>query len=518
MTMSIQQCLNKAAYKLQKIGINSPQLEARILLQYVIGKPLEYLLTHADEQLIKASLEAFKKLLERRLKHEPIAYITGFKEFYSREFIVTKHVLIPRADTELLVDIAIQCHSRLSQCHSRESRNPEKTHLDSVVKPRNDNILELGTGSGCIAITLLLELPNSTVVATDISLDAIGVAKNNALKHQVSNRIKIIHSDWFENIEDEKFDFIVSNPPYISNTEKSEMAVETINYEPHPALFAEQEGLQAYYIIAQNAKRFLKRSGKLIIEIGYLQAEVVSKIFIDYGYIIDHVCKDLQGHSRVLVISYPNLNRSYARRIGKSLSSLQQNLLDTELPKHLFSPEKIKSEKRKIFLEIGFGMGEHFIHQAKNNPEALFIGAEVYLNGVANALKLAQEQNVTNFLLWPNNLDLILYKLPNKILEGIYILFPDPWPKNKQKKKRILNKERLNILQSKLKTNGSFVFASDIEDYFNETLKLIQQNPNFKIINSDYSQPHDNYIITKYHQKAINEGRKAKFIKATVSL
>ncbi len=162
-------------------------------------------------------------------------------------------------------------------------------------------------------------------------------------------------------------------------------------------------------------------------------------------------------------------------------------------------------------------MGEHFIHQAKTNPETLFIGVEVYLNGVANVLKLAQEQNVTNFLLWSNNLDFILYELPNKILDGIYILFPDPWSKNKQKKKRILNQERLNILQSKLKTNGSFIFASDIEDYFNETLKLIQQNPNFQIVNNnDYYQPHDNYIITKYHQKAINEGRAAKFIRAIV--
>ncbi|WP_341793450.1 MULTISPECIES: bifunctional peptide chain release factor N(5)-glutamine methyltransferase PrmC/tRNA (guanosine(46)-N7)-methyltransferase TrmB [unclassified Rickettsia] len=509
MQCSIKQVLSAAADKLNKIGINSPQLEARILLQYVTNKSLQYLLINLDEQLNKTEIEAFEEVLARRLKHEPIAYITGVKEFYSHEFIVNKHVLIPRADTELLVDSVMSSF----QCHSRENGNDIKEEFNN----EQTKILELGIGSGCISVSLLLAIPNSTIIATDISKEAIEVAKNNASKHKVSDRIKIIHSDWFENIGEEKFDFIVSNPPYISPAETANMAVETINYEPHLALFAEQEGLQAYYIIAQKTKRFLKPSGKLIIEIGYLQAEKVSKIFNDYGYIIDHIYKDLQGHPRVLVISYAGLNRSYARRIGKSLSSLQQNLLKTELPNYLFSNEKIKFEKRKIFLEIGFGMGEHFIHQAKNNPEALFIGAEVYLNGVANVLKLALEQNVTNFLLWSNNLDLILYELPNKILDGIYILFPDPWPKNKQKKKRILNPERLNILQNKLKTNGNLIFASDIQDYFNEVLKLIQQNPNFQIAdNDDYYQPHDNYIITKYHQKAINEDRAAKFIRAIV--
>lgn len=495
MQCSIKQILSNATDKLNKIGINSPQLEARILLQHVINKPIEYLLINLDEQLHKTEIEAFEEVVERRLKHEPIAYITGVKEFYSREFIVNKHVLIPRSDTEVLVDV-------VSQYHSRVGENPKKI-----------SILELGTGSGCIAISLLLELPNAKAVAIDISLDAIEVARNNALKHHVTDRIQIIHSDWFENIENQKFDFIVSNPPYISQTETANMAVETINYEPLLALFAEQEGLQAYYIIAQNAKRFLRPSGKLIIEIGYLQAEVVSKIFNDYGYIIDHIYKDLQGYTRVLVISYAALNRSYARRIGKSLSGMQQSLLDAELPKYLFSKETLVNEKRKVFLEIGFGMGEHFINQAKMNPDVLFIGVEVYLNGVANVLKLANDQNITNFLLFPNNLDLILNDLPSNSLDGIYILFPDPWIKNKQRKKRIFNKERLKILQDKLKDNGNLVFASDIENYFYEVIELIEQSGNFEIMNKDdYLTSHDNYIITKYHQKAIKANRTPKFM------
>ncbi|MCC8418077.1 MAG: bifunctional peptide chain release factor N(5)-glutamine methyltransferase PrmC/tRNA (guanosine(46)-N7)-methyltransferase TrmB [Rickettsia endosymbiont of Glossina mortisans submortisans] len=515
MQYSIKQVLSKASDKLNKIGINLPQLEARILLQHIINKPIEYLLINLDEQLNEVEIEAFEKLLERRLKHEPIAYITGVKEFYSREFIVNRHVLIPRSDTEVLVDV-------VSRCHSRIGGNPEKKRLDprfrgdDIRETCNDEytkILELGTGSGCIAISLLCELPDVNVIATDISLDAIEVARNNALKYHVTDRIQIIHSNWFENLGKQKFDVIVSNPPYISHSEKSEMAIETINYEPFIALFAEEDGLQAYRIIAENTKKFLKPNGKLALEIGFKQEEAVTQIFLSNGYNIESVYKDLQGHSRVILFSPINLNRSYARRIGKSLSGLQQNLLDNELPKYLFSKEKLIDEKRKIFLEIGFGMGEHFINQAKMNPNALFIGVEVYLNGVANVLKLASEQNITNFLLFPNNLDFILNDLPNNSLDGIYILFPDPWIKNKQKKKRIFNKERLKILQDKLKDNGNLVFASDIENYFYEAIELIEQNGNFKSMNkNNYLKPHDNYVITKYHQKATQANRIPRFI------
>ncbi|BDU59944.1 hypothetical protein FLA4_03540 [Candidatus Rickettsia kotlanii] len=325
MQCSIKQILSDATDKLNKIGISSPQLEARILLQHAINKPIEYLLINLDKQLNEAEIEAFEKLLERRLKHEPIVYITGVKEFYSREFIVNKHVLIPRSDTEVLVDVVFQCHSRGSGNPEKKQPNP-RFRGEDISENCNDkclNILELGTGSGCIAISLLCELPNANVIATDISLDAIEIIKSNAAKYEVTDRIQIIHSNWFENIETQKFDFIVSNPPYIAHSEKSEMAIETINYEPSIALFAEKDGLQAYFRIAENAKQFLKPNGKIILEIGFKQEEAVTQIFLDHGYNIESVYKDLQGHSRVILFSPINLNRSYARRIGKSLSGVQ---------------------------------------------------------------------------------------------------------------------------------------------------------------------------------------------------
>lgn len=207
------------------------------------------------------------------------------------------------------------------------------------------------------------------------------------------------------------------------------------------------------------------------------------------------------------------LNRSFARRIGKSLSTLQKDLLKSYLPKYLFSNDVLLNQSKDIFLEIGFGMGEHFISQAKENPESLFIGAEVYLNGVANVLKLAKEKEVSNFLLWPNDIDLMLLNLPNDIIKGIYILFPDPWPKRNQRKRRIFNKERLEILRNKLQVDGFLVFASDIEDYFESSKRLICED-NFRLLDERYITPHHGYIATKYHMKALDENRVARFITA----
>ena len=214
-------------------------------------------------------------------------------------------------------------------------------------------------------------------------------------------------------------------------------------------------------------------------------------------------------------------NRSFSRRIGKTLSNIQKELLQSHLPTFLINKESIScihEQDKEIFLEIGFGMGEHFIHQAKNKKEALFIGVEVYLNGVANVLKLATNDDITNILLWPDDLDMILEDFPNKSLSGIYILFPDPWPKRNQNKKRIFNQYRLEILQHKLKTNGFLMFASDIDDYFVVAKNLIKNNGHFKIIEDHHNleleelDQLNNYLPTKYHNKAEENGRIAQFL------
>ncbi|WP_341758474.1 peptide chain release factor N(5)-glutamine methyltransferase [Candidatus Tisiphia endosymbiont of Ditula angustiorana] len=311
--MNIKESLIYAASKLQTVGIKSANLESRILMQYVTGKSIEYLLARSEEGLTKPKQIIFKNLVNRRILLEPIAYIIGYKEFYSYQFIIDNKVLIPRQDTEVLVDailkdvitdpISIPSHScvggNLDPCIRRDDIKEELT------------ILELGTGSGCIALSLLLEMLNANingnVTATDISNEAIAIARQNAIKHKVSDRFKIINSNWFENLEKQKFDIIVSNPPYISFDDTVYMSPETLKYEPHLALFAEDNGLASYYIIAKEAKGFLKQNGKLFLEIGFNQLAAVTEIFVSYGYTVKQVYKDLEGRDRGLLIGMANL-------------------------------------------------------------------------------------------------------------------------------------------------------------------------------------------------------------------
>ena len=277
--MNIKKLLANATDKLMQYGVDSPNLEARILMQHAIGKSLEYLLVSYAEYLTEQEIIIFENFIDRRNSLEPIAYIIGSKEFYGYDFIVNNKVLVPRKDTEIIVNAVLE-----------------------VATNSNLKILELGTGSGCIAISLLLEIPTSYITATDICNDALNIAKQNAIKHQVSDRLKVINSDWFKNVESQEFDIIVSNPPYISCSDVIYMSEETIKYEPHLALFAENNGLESYYLIAQRAKFFLKPSGKLLLEIGFNQLESVTKIFHDYGYKINKIYKDLAGHDRVMLI------------------------------------------------------------------------------------------------------------------------------------------------------------------------------------------------------------------------
>ena len=164
--------------------------------------------------------------------------------------------------------------------------------------------------------------------------------------------------------------------------------------------------------------------------------------------------------------------------------------------------------------EIGIGMGEHFINQAKQNPDIIHIGFEPYLNGIANALILAQKEKMTNIRLWPDDMDLIFNKLPDRCLNAIYILFPDPWPKTKQKKRRIICNSRLQLFSSKLCDEGVLYFASDIEDYVNSVEKLLKISEFFDLLDNSSNIPHQGYIQTKYHGKAITEGRTARFLAA----
>ncbi len=277
--MKISQALKLAAEQLKAVGIELAYLEARVLASHLLQKPIEYLLVN-DSQLMPADkLNNFLQLVRRRAQLEPVAYIIGHKEFYGRQFQVNKNVLIPRAETELLVEAAL-------------SYLPDD-QPDAY-------ILELGVGSGCVIISLLLERLKARAVAIDISIEALMIAQGNARMYGVQPRLKLVHSDWFSDLAVEEFDVIISNPPYVSVTEQRLLALETLRYEPQLALFGKQDGLEHYYSIAQFAKNFLKKNGQLFLEIGFDQCKMVNKIFVTHGYIVKNIYQDISGYSRVL--------------------------------------------------------------------------------------------------------------------------------------------------------------------------------------------------------------------------
>lgn len=208
------------------------------------------------------------------------------------------------------------------------------------------------------------------------------------------------------------------------------------------------------------------------------------------------------------------LHRSFARRIGKSLSKSQLEYLSKQLPIYIIEPEKPLNKVkncRKIFLEIGFGMGEHLAYQATKNTEYYYIGCEPYMNGVANLLKLATNNNISNIAIWPDTVDDILGSLPEESIDGVYILFPDPWPKNKQQKRRLVNLVRMSIIYKALKKNGIVYFASDIYHYVDRVKEFMLQI-GFMVNDLREDEPYAGYVQTKYHLKAEKKATPPKFL------
>ena len=268
-------------------GIPSARLDAEVLLAHVLRCDRLRLYLDMDRPLTADELEQARPLVRRRGNREPVAYILGRKEFHGRDFVVRPGVLVPRPDTEILVEQAI---AEILQRFGA---------LEEPVR-----VLEFGVGSGAIAVTLAAEIPLAVVTATEVEPEAARTARENAETHGVADRVTVRLQPDFAELP-ESFHALVSNPPYIRWEDESTLAPDILNHEPHVALFADENGLKWYRFLATEARRMLVPGGLLVVEIGHDQAVDVRGIFEVAGLTGVRVEKDYAGHDRVVLAEQP---------------------------------------------------------------------------------------------------------------------------------------------------------------------------------------------------------------------
>ena len=273
MTKTIGIAIFEAARQLSIAGIDSSQLDARVLMSSVLKVVPYQASLIADKCLTKAQLEEFLKIIQRRLRRVPVSHILGYRDFFEHRFIVTPDVLDPRPETELLVVEAL--------------------------KESFQNVLDLGTGSGCILLSLLAKKTNVQGVGIDNSAAAISIARKNAKNLHLESRVRLNVSDWFSNVGKQKFDLIVSNPPYIHPNQLELLSPEVLQ-EPMLALTDNEDGLNAFKEIATNAQKFMVAGGRLIFEIGFDQGPEVVEILNISGFQDIRVLPDLNGSDRIV--------------------------------------------------------------------------------------------------------------------------------------------------------------------------------------------------------------------------
>ena len=277
--MTIKELLNQGIIILKNENIDGPKNKARAILEYTLKKPREYLIIYDNKEITPEQRDKYVKNLKRLIQGEPLQYIIGVQEFMKLNFIVNKNVLIPQPDTEILVEEVLNIVSTL----------------------QNAIVLDLCTGSGAIAVSIAKYAPHVKIIATDISENALEIAKQNAILNGVSNNIEFVKSDLFKNIKDEKFNVIVSNPPYIPTSEIKTLPKD-VQGEPHIALDGGKDGLDFYRKIAKEAYKYLGVQGVLALEIGYNQKEYVKTIIENEKRYVETYCKkDLCQNDRVII-------------------------------------------------------------------------------------------------------------------------------------------------------------------------------------------------------------------------
>ena len=276
--MNIENILNEGINILQKNKIANPQLDSEILLSDSIKRDKKHIILNPKEILNSEQLVKFKSLIERRKKGEPIAYLINKKEFWKDEFFVNKNVLIPRPDSELIIEQVLKIYSKDVQLQ----------------------VLDIGTGSGCILLSILKERSNFYGTGIDISKKSINVSKFNAKQLNLTNRVKFFHSS-VDNFNNGKYDIIVSNPPYIEQLSLKYLERDVVNFEPKLALSGGFDGFSKIRKVINKASILIKKNGKFILEIGFNQKNKVIKILKEEGFYVNKAIKDYGNNDRCII-------------------------------------------------------------------------------------------------------------------------------------------------------------------------------------------------------------------------
>ena len=276
--MNIENTLNEGTLILTKSKIPNPQLDSEILLSNTIKKDKKYIILNPKESLNSEQIEKFKSLIQRRKKKEPVAYLINKKDFWEGEFFVNKDVLIPRPDTELIIEQVLRIYSKDSQLQ----------------------VLDIGTGSGCILLSILKERPNFYGTGIDISKKSINVSKINTKQLNLINRAKFFHSS-VDNFKIGKYGLIVSNPPYIELLSLKYLEKDVVNFEPRLALNGGFDGFFKIRKVIKKAGILIKKNGKFILEIGFNQKNKVKKILKEEGFYVNKTIKDYGNNDRCII-------------------------------------------------------------------------------------------------------------------------------------------------------------------------------------------------------------------------
>ena len=276
--MNILEALNKGSAKLKKSNINSFQLDSEILLSEIIQKDRKFLILNYDKELKKKTLENFDDLISQRSKGKPIAYLTKKKSFWKDIFEITSDVLIPRPDTEIIIEEILKL----------------------TKNKRNLKILDIGVGSGCILLSLLREKKNFIGVGIDISKKCIDLCRKNSLNLGLNKRVKLFNSD-VDNFNYGKYDLIVSNPPYIKSCDLKYLDRDVVDFEPITALDGGTNGLSNILKVINKSSELIKIKGKLILEIGFGQKNDVKRILVNRGFYINKIVKDFSNNDRCII-------------------------------------------------------------------------------------------------------------------------------------------------------------------------------------------------------------------------